>query len=265
MLSTNIRIASPGPQLAVESQHADTGPDLQNPQSLPSPPPEGHGTPDTQTTRHPLNSPDDDAGGTHEQATTTKEHTSKDALPELHRLRPPPCPSAGHAEKKKKVRKGPQVALRGPADFGRAAKRLKYQGQRAKKQQKHAAHQPGPDADCRARSADDDDDDDELWAAAEEDIPDELLNEEAWHQPVPSESRPVDQVPAAPATEVEPPPQHNEPVPSQGTVSRVVKEELEDPVASLRTACSTPFVRGTDTRVSLADLISAAGEVHASN
>ena len=262
MLSTNIRIASPGPQLAVESQHADTGPDLQNPQSLPSPPPEGHGTPDTQTTRHPLNSPDDDAGGTHEQATTTKEHTSKVARPESHRSRSPACPPAAQAEKKKKVRRGPHVAL-----SRTAVKRLKAsRGRRAvKSQRKHAAHHAGPDADCRARSANDDDDDDELWAAAEEDIPDELLNEEAWHQPVASESRPIDQVPAAPATEVEPPPQHNEPVPSQGTVTRVVKEELEDPVASLRTACSTPFVRGTDTRVSLADLIAAAGEVHASN
>ncbi|RPD66503.1 hypothetical protein L226DRAFT_609332 [Lentinus tigrinus ALCF2SS1-7] len=236
---SNESAAAPGPSARMlvdprgapsvdESKQANS--DSQNPQSLPSPPPEA--------AKSQPNSPSVDASGSG-PATVFAEERPQDVAQQAPRhSHSPPRPPAGKMEKKKKRRKEPQVDPAEPPLRGRAAKKLRLNQER--RQRKHAARNAEPDTGSRAQSADFDDDD-ELWAAAEQDIPDELFNEEVWDQPEAPEVRTIDATQAATTTGVERPPQNDESEPEQPALSRNVKKEPEDPVASLRTACSTQF------------------------
>ncbi|TFK94811.1 hypothetical protein K466DRAFT_508902 [Polyporus arcularius HHB13444] len=247
--SDSMLVDPPEDQAADEVKQTDSGPDSQNsqnPQSLPSPPPEGEGVPDAQTTEiHRKSSGGDASVSCHVALPTAageRPHLQEIAQTTSRRSRSPSRPPPGKAEKKKKRRWEPPVTDSSePAVGPRTAKQSRNRERRAlKKQKKHGAPAAGPEADFRAQSADGDDDD-ELWAAAEEDIPDELLNTDAWQQPKGPEGEAANTPIAAVVTQFERQPRLEESVPQQRSVSRIAKEEFEDPVESLRKACTTPF------------------------
>ncbi|KAI0723872.1 hypothetical protein C8T65DRAFT_734380 [Cerioporus squamosus] len=235
----------PEEQAADELKQANTGSDSQNPQSLPSPPPEVDGITEAQVTGHPRTSPGGDTTDSRQEAvpTTTEEppQPQEVAPQEPCRSRSPSRPSAGRAEKKTKQRWEVQTAETAELPIGkRGANHARNRKKALRKQKSHATSAAGPEAESRAQSADVDDDE-QLWAAAEEDIPDELLNGDAWQQLKAPEIGAVDEPVAVAATEGERQPRHEAPEPRQSSVSRVAKEEKEDPVASLRKSCTTRF------------------------
>ncbi|KAI0748478.1 hypothetical protein C8Q80DRAFT_1104088 [Daedaleopsis nitida] len=202
------------------SKPTELGPDSQNPQSLPSPPPEMHVGEDESALGHEYNHPTNDRPvslrlplETTLARPTENELTSSGGLP-------------SKTKTKRRIQENPQ----GLNMTAQARKKLRVNQERNKKKHaKRAAAHLKPKQAILSENGDVDEDQ-YYWDHAELDIPDELLTEDTG-QPV--------ELPTVHLAPLAPPSRHG--TPEQAPASQPSNDSKRDPIESLRAGCVTSF------------------------
>lgn len=203
--------------------------DSQNPQSLPSPPPEMHAVEEGErgaTTGHVQETGDSPLPAAAHAPNDLRPHEDA-AVMIVPSHQPLTAVSKATTKRRAGVRPLDEDHHRPQTIQERKKLRHNQERRMRKSEKKFRAASIAPKTETREADADDEDDDEYYWDHAEQDFPAALLLEDAGQQ-------------QAPETEVHPPtPKHDEP--QAPSVARPA-EEPEDPIASLRAGCVTDTV-----------------------